>query len=112
MKVEGLSFRVNPHLKDDFAEFCEKAGISMSGAVNSLAATSIKMGKIPFVIRMVDYDMKKKEGKVSIRIFVRISDDVKNQFSQICRSAGLTMSSVVKMFMLQCVEGGRFPFEY
>lgn len=111
MKNTGLTIRVDKNLKNDFAEFCEKSGISVSAAINQLAVASINKGKIPFVISMVDYDRKNKSSKDITRVLVRIKDDLKSGFAKVCKDSGISMATVIKMFMLQCVGNGKFPFE-
>lgn len=111
MKNAGLTIRVDKQLKEDFSEFCDKSGISLSSAVTHLASVIIRDGKIPFVIKMVDYDNKIKGNKNDVRIMLRISDEVKANFSKICDTLGVSKSTVIKIFMMQCVDRGEFPFK-
>lgn len=112
LKNTGLTIRIDSELKKDFTEFCENAGISVSAAVNLLASASIEHGKIPFEVKIVSYANKKKKGNDDIvRIMVRLEDSLKSKFSDICSGLGIPMSTVIKMFMLQCVEDGKFPFK-
>lgn len=108
-KNEYLSVRINKKLKQDFYEFCNKSGISASAAVNQLALKCVEKGSIPFVVHVVDYDMGKKGD--SIRTSIRMKSDLREDFSKVCAKTGIPMGTVVKMFMLQCIDEGRFPFE-
>lgn len=110
LKNTGLTIRIDSQLKKDFTTFCDNAGISVSVAVNLLALTSVKEQKIPFEIKMVNYDRKSKGNKETVRILIRIEDKVKDNFSKICNKLGIPMSMVIRMYMLQCVEEEKIPF--
>lgn len=106
---EYLSVRIDPKLKADFYNFCEKSGISVSAAVNQLAVKSVEKGSIPFVVHVVDYDLK-KNGETN-RTSIRMRAELRQGFAEVCNKTGIPMSTVVKMFMLQCIDKGRFPFD-
>lgn len=110
LKNTGLTIRIDSQLKEDFAAFCDNAGISVSAAVNLLASTSVKEEKIPFEIKMVKYDRKSKGNKETVRILIRIEDNLKDSFSKICKKLGMPMSMVIRMYMLQCVEEEKILF--
>lgn len=107
-KNEYLSVRIDPKLKSDFYKFCEKSGISVSAAVNQLAVKAVKEGNIPFEVHVVDYDTK-KSGEAS-RTSIRMRADLRRGFADVCDKTGIPMSTVVKIFMLQCVSDKKFPF--
>lgn len=109
-KNQYLSMRIKPVLKNDFYNFCSKSGISVSAAVNQLALKSIEKGSIPFTIHVINYDLK-KSGE-TCRISIRMKTELRQGFSEICAKTGISMSTVVKIFMLQCIDKGKFPFEY
>ena len=108
-KNEYLSNRIEPDLKEKFYEFCEKSGISVSAAINQLAIKSMENGSIPFTIHVIDYDIK-KSGK-TCRISIRMRTELRQGFSEVCSKTGIPMSTVVKIFMLQCIAKGKFPFQ-
>lgn len=105
---EYLSVRIDSKLKSDFYNFCQNSGISVSAAVNMLARKCIDIGSLPFIVNVVDYDTK--QGGVSLRISIRMKKEIRDGFSTICDRIGVPMSTVVKMFMLQCVDKDCFPF--
>lgn len=109
-KNEYLSVRIEPMLKKDFYEFCNKCGISASAAVNQLALKTIERGSIPFTIHVIDYDIK-KNGDTK-RISIRMKTELRKGFSEVCTKIGIPMSTVVKIFMLQCIDEGKFPFDF
>lgn len=108
-KNEYLSVRIEPMLKRDFYEFCNKSGISVSAAVNQLALKSIEKGSIPFTVHVIDYDLK-KNGETH-RISIRMKTELRRGFSAICAKVGIPMSTVAKIFMLQCIAKKQFPFD-
>lgn len=108
-KNEYLSVRVDPKLKADFYKFCEKSGLSVSAAINQLAVKSVEKGSIPFVVHVVDYELKKKAE--TNRTSIRMRSELRRGFAEVCDKTGIPMSTVVKMFMLQCIDKGRFPFD-
>jgi len=106
---EYLSVRIDPKLKKDFYDFCKKSGLSVSAAVNQLAVKSVEKGSIPFTVRAVDYEVK-RNGDTN-RTSIRMRAELRQGFSDVCNKTGIPMSTVVKMFMLQCVANGKFPFD-
>lgn len=103
-KNEYLSVRIDPKLKADFYDFCARSGLSVSAAVNQLALKSVEKGSIPFVVHVVDYDVKKK-GETN-RTSIRMRSELRRGFAEVCDKTGIPMSTVVKMFMLQCIDKG------
>lgn len=104
-----LSIRIDSELKEDFNVFCRKSGISVNAAVNQLAAKCIEKDSIPFSIKTVKYTPKRC-GETS-RICIRMRKDLRQGFSKICSKMGIPMSMLAKIFMLQCIDIGRFPFD-
>lgn len=104
-----LSVRLQPQLKEDFREFCDKSGISVNAAVNQLALKSIEKGSIPFTVHVLDYDLKKNSK--TQRICIRMKPELRNGFSEVCSKTGISMGTVVKIFMLQCIDEKKFPFD-
>ena len=107
-KNEYISIRIEPQLKTDFYNFCRKSGISVSAAINQLAVKSLEKSSIPFVVKVVDYDLN-RVGNFQ-RITVRMKLELRKGFSELCSKNGIPMSMVIKMFMMQCIEKGMFPF--
>lgn len=110
-KNEYLSIRIEPDLKEKFYEFCEKSGISVSAAINQLAIKSMENGSIPFTIHVIDYDIDIKKSGKTCRISIRMRTELRQGFSEVCSKTGIPMSTVVKIFMLQCIAKGKFPFQ-
>lgn len=47
----------------------------------------------------------------NVYITIEIDNDTKEKFEKICEDAGLTMSSVILLFIEKTVSEGRFPFD-
>ena len=83
-KNEYLSVRIDPKLKADFYDFCARSGLSVSAAVNQLALKSVEKGSIPFVVHVVDYDVKKKGETNRTSTFVNPNEI--RVAARVCRS--------------------------
>lgn len=109
---EWMSLRMDEALKKDFEVFCGSIGLTVSGAVVLLANETIKQGKIPFNVLAFDEIRGVVNGhdRQSKRMSVRIGDNVKKDFSEICDQIGIPMSTIVRMFMIHCVNKKTLPF--
>ena len=50
MAQTNINIRMDTQLKDQFEQFCNNVGLTMSTAFNVFAKTSVKLQKIPFEI--------------------------------------------------------------
>lgn len=116
-KTHYLSVRVNGGLKADFWSFCEGVGMSASAAISLLAKRCVSEGRIPFEVVSPENALllkarKGDNGFSDVRTSFRMSIELREQFSNVCTSTlGIPMSTVVKAFMVQCVDRGSFPFD-
>ena len=53
----GVSFRINKELKEDFEEFCDSVGLSMSAAIILFIKAAVREQRIPF-------ERKASRGKI------------------------------------------------
>ena len=47
----GVSFRINKELKEDFEDFCDSVGRSMSAAIILFIKAAVREQRIPFEIK-------------------------------------------------------------
>ena len=46
----GVSFRINKELKEDFEDFCDSVGLSMSAAMILFIKAAVREQRIPFEV--------------------------------------------------------------
>lgn len=112
-----LSIRLDPELKAKFELFCSHCGTTLSGAVNLMAAEVIKGKALPFVPTAAEGYFTGNNPVFGTgtgeRASIRFDQDKREAFKEACAKlgvGGLSMSEVVKMFMLYCVNTGKMPF--
>lgn len=55
----GVSFRINKELKENFEEFCDAVGLSMSAAMILFIKAAVREQRIPFEVTALDQTHKK-----------------------------------------------------
>ena len=114
-KTNYLGMRINGTLKDKFWDFCLQSGLSISAAVCMFAKKSVAEGTLPIEIITPENDellkkMEREGGIADKRVSIRMDADLRSQFSDICEEVGISMSTALKIFMVQCVDKGKMPF--
>lgn len=112
--TEFLTIKINGILKNDFQKFCKGIGISVNSAIKLLVKRCISEKRIFFEIVSPDdlqleaWSMTGQDNKISIRI----EEDLRMQFLKTCKEdIGTPMSTVIRLFMIQCIINGRLPFD-
>lgn len=111
-----ITIRLDEKLKKDFEAFCESCEMTISGAVKLFATKVVREGKIPFDVVMTGNTGKKSEddalGMKTTRINVRIDKALREEFAKVCEEqlGKSSMSRIVKMFMVNCINNGRVTF--
>lgn len=109
--TQYLTVRVPESIKDGFWEFCKGVGMKPTAAVNMLIAKCVRTGDIPFdVVSPENADRIKADCSLKTVAF-RVNPEVREQFANFCSSVMcVSMSTVVKTFMVQCIDRGELPF--
>lgn len=104
------SLWVNKNLKEDFNVICEARGSSTSRAVRTFMVQYIKNGgKLPYDDMM--NRIRKYSDEDKTKIGLRVSAELRNQFSAVCKANGdWLMSDVVRAFMDYCASNNCLPF--
>ena len=55
----GVSFRINKELKEDFEDFCDSVGLSMSAAIILFIKAAVREQRNPFEVTALDQTHKK-----------------------------------------------------
>lgn len=106
-KNNYLSLRVDVELKEKFYAFCKGIGMNASGAINLLVVKCIKEERIPFKIENCPNTMISQS---SVRISIRMAQETREKFSRICKELGISMSMIIKMYMIKCINTNAIPF--
>ena len=109
-----VTIRVDSDLKKEFRSFCERSGTTVSGAINLLMEITVNKKVIPFDITTVpEIENFRVSGKKhEERINVRVDEEKRAMFMEVCKAIGIPMGRLVKMFMASCVNFGEFPFSF
>ena len=105
-KIAFITLRIDEGLKNDFEKLCANMGTNLSSAITLLAGSCGRNNELPFNL---EYNMNwKSSDKVQpSRISIRIEEDKKKRFSEFCEERGISMSMIIKMFMIQCLDQGK-----
>lgn len=118
-RTEYLSMRINGELKREFWDFCDNLHTNASALVAMLARKCVREESIPFEVISpeIDFGMRygtrgKGGGNADERVSFRMDNNLRLRFSAVCEEHYVSMSVVVRAFMVQCIEKGRLPFSY
>lgn len=106
-----IGVRVERELKENFEIFCEKCGMTVSGAINIMVKKAIETKSIPFEVAICE-PMGVYQGGVEqdMRFSVRIEKRHRDAFRDVCNSIGIPMARIIKLYMLRCLSCGKIPF--
>lgn len=109
---ETMAIRINEKLKNDFKDFCDRSGMTVSGAVKLLVYNTINKQQIPFQVVAADNGEIYSLGgtKYEKRTTIRIGRELNEGFTKVCETIGVSRSGIIKMFMVNCVVAGKLPF--
>lgn len=106
-----MTIRLHGDLKEDFDEFCMNCGTTVSAAVNLFASKTVKEGEIPFEVTAYDIEGYHEGGEKQLsRTNIRLDKETRQAFAAVCARLGVPAGRVVKMFMVNCIMNGKFPF--
>ena len=100
--------RIDSNLKENFAKFCKKKGISISKAISLFVIRFVRDGSIPYKLGQADFE----NGTNSVQVGYWMDISLRRSFSDICRNKyDMPMSFFVRDFMNECVSSGAFPYD-
>ena len=109
-KETPIPIRVNPNLKKLSDEAFRKLGMNMHAGINLLLSQMVLYQKIPFEVNLSE----PKEGIITkektVPLMIKSDEQTKAICTEIARNSGLTLSMVVKMFLVQVVDKQAIPF--
>ena len=106
-----IGVRVERELKENFENFCEKCGLTASGAVNIMVKKAIETKSIPFEVSICEPIGVYQGGmEQDMRFSVRIEKEYREAFKAVCDAIGIPMSRIIKLYMLRCLSMGKIPF--
>lgn len=102
--TDYLGIRLNKELYDDFKSYCKERNISITFAIELLVDECIINKKVPFALgESSDHNLK--YGDSLARKSLAMSRSKRDKFQKICEEKlCLSMASVIKAFMVYCVE--------
>lgn len=104
-----MAIRIDANLKRDFETFCKSVGMTANSAVNLLMRRTVEMQRIPFEVTVNTIVQDSAEGQ-TLRSALRVNGQLKKEFQATCKTIGIKMSRLIKMFMLSCISNGKLPF--
>lgn len=108
MASKFISVRIEREMKESFEIFCNRCGLTLSGAVNLMVTKAIDTKAIPFEVAMCE-PIGAYQGGVAqeYRFNVRIEEKNRDAFKEVCDSVGISMSRIIKLYMLHCLSNGK-----
>ena len=106
-----VSVTMDRVLKEGFSALCSSCGVSESSAVRMLAEQTIEEQGLPFLVKQYPAWEKKFSGEI-VKTSFYLDRETKAAFKTACHDdVGMSMSQLIKAFMLQSWASGEFPCE-
>jgi len=96
-----LNVRIGAGLKDDFSAYCKSNGISMSDEIKQFMVDFINKNTLSIEIDNFFSDALKDGNK---RLKVRIDENLRDKFYNVCESKNLPISFVIRSHIVRCVS--------
>lgn len=98
-----LTVKVNAALREDFRDFCKERGVSISAAVNMFVHSLMRTNDFSFNKTVPDAKYLPASGAI-MGIYLPV--EVRAAFVRYCAERGAKMSTIVRSFMVTCVQTG------
>lgn len=99
-----LTVKVNVALREDFRAFCKERGVSISAAVNMFVHALMKTNDFSFNKMVPDAKYLPASGAI---MGIYLPAEVRTAFVKYCAERGAKMSTIVRSFMVNCVQTGK-----
>lgn len=107
-KTDYFTLRIEKSVKNEFTEFCQRRRLPISRAVTLFVQKVVKEGEIPFDLYGVERDAAEKKDTV---MGVYVDGAIRSQFADVCAGYGVSVGTVIRGFMMACVENNNFPYK-
>lgn len=105
-----MNVRCSEELKEAFGVFCEAQKKDPSEVLRLFVDKTAEIDGIPAIFTMQDFRRSAgRDGDCVVRLFFRVTEDARDKFQAVCKRYNVSMSRMVKMFVMRCLEEGNIP---
>ena len=110
-KQTPVPIRVNPTLKKMSEESFRKLGMNMHAGINLLLSQMVLHQKLPFDVALSEPSQTVIPKEKTVPVTIKTDELTKQKCTELVKKAGLNLSLVVNMYLVQVVDKQAIPFE-
>ena len=110
-KQTPVPIRVNPTLKKMSEESFRKLGMNMHAGINLLLSQMVLHQKLPFDVSLNEPSQRVITNEKTVPVTIKTDEYTKQRCTEMVKKAGLNLSLVVNMYLVQVVDKQAIPFE-
>ena len=109
-KQVHVSVRINPVLKKRCDEVFKRLGMNSSAGVKLFLSQMMLYQRLPFELTLdKSYSDVYDKEKTASYVF-NVDEEIKKRCSELAVSAGMNLSMMIKLYMVQVVDKNGIPF--
>ena len=105
-----IAIRINSNLKRCSDEVFRRLGMSFSTGIKLCLSQMALYQGLPFELSLVDVDSSLFCEKKTVSTTIKIDEDIKKKCNELASAAGLNLSLVINLYLVQVVDKNAIPF--
>lgn len=110
-KQTPVAIRINPNLKKKSEDVFRQLGLNTHAGINMFLTQMALYQRIPFQAELSEEGMDIVNEEKSVALMIKADEEVKKKCSELAKNAGLNLSLVISMFLVQVVDKRAIPFQ-
>ena len=104
-----VAIRINSNLKQSSDEVFRRLGMNLSTGIKLCLLQMVLYQGLPFELSVVEDSFSFSEKK-TLSIVVKIDEEIKKKCVELSNAAGLNLSLVINLYLVQVVHKNGIPF--
>ena len=109
-KQAHVAIRVNPNLKKRCEEIFYRLGMNTNAGIKLFLSQMTLYQCLPFELTLDECTQEVFSDEKAVSLVFNVDADVKRKCSELCAAAGVNLSLVFKLYMVQVVDKNGIPF--
>lgn len=109
--VKSISLRINDEFKKRCDDTFHRLGMNLHAGINLFLSQMILYQRLPFDVAITDVSQKRAAHEKNITVMIKTEDEIRRQCAQLAKKAGLNLSTLISMYLVQVVDKQAIPFQ-
>ena len=109
-KQAHIAVRVNPNLKRRCEEVFYRLGMNTNAGIKLFLSQMTLYQCLPFELTLDEHNQDMFSDEKTVSLVFNVDADIKRKCSELAAAAGLNLSLMIKLYMVQVVDKNGIPF--